>query len=241
MAERNDRKAVESLLYSADRARILAMVMQMGKMAAEALGASVRSLLDHDDDLAWSVIEGDDAIDRMEEAIDQECLGSIAMRRPGDAELRFVFAALKIITDLERIGDQAENIAQKALKLNATHSFVPKECILPMVECVRSMLHDALCAFRDCDGELAGELWRRDDELDCMYANCTKDFLESVSSGSCADHAAVKVGAEELWIIRHLERTGDHAINVAERVYFVVEGKPFPAKEERSSKRESDA
>ena len=62
-----------------------------------------------------------------------------------------------------------------------------------------------------------------------------------MSSGSCADHAAVKVGAEELWIIRHLERAGDHVINIAERAYFVVEGKPFPAKEERSSKRENDA
>lgn len=240
MAERSGRKAVESLLYSTDRVRILDMVTKMGEMASQALGMAVRSLVDRDDDLAWSVIEGDDAIDRMEEFIDQECLGSIAMRRPGDAELRFVFAALKIITDLERIGDQAENIAQKALKLNASHSFVPKGCILPMVACVRSMLHDALCAFRDSDGELARDLWRRDDDIDGAYAESTKDFLESVSSGLCADHAAVKVGAEELWIIRHLERAGDHVINIAERAYFVVEGKPFLAKEERSSKREND-
>jgi phosphate transport system protein len=90
------------------------------------------------------------------------------------------------------------------------------------------MLHDALCAFRDSDGELARDLWRRDDDIDGAYAESTKDFLESLSSGSCADHAAVKIGAEELWIIRHLERAGDHVINIAERAYFVVEGKPFP-------------
>jgi phosphate transport system protein len=234
MTERNGRKAVENLLYATDRQRIVTLVTRMGEITSGALDSAVRSLLERDDVLARRVIDGDDDIDRMEERVDQECLGSIAMRRPGDADLRFVFAALKIITDLERIGDQAVNIAEKALKLNAQPSFIPKDCIAPMVRCVCGMLHDAVRAFRDSDADLAAELWRRDDEVDDMYAKCTESFLESLVSGSCACREAAKTGADELWIVRHLERAGDHAINIAERVFFVVEGAPFPAKGARS-------
>lgn len=225
--------SVQSLLYDSDRERIVATVLRMGELVSTALEVAVHAFFDLDREAAGRVIRNDDLIDSLEEEVDQECLGSIAMRSPRKEELYFVFAVLKIITDLERIGDQAVNIAKKVFQLTETMEFPRKECILLMTDKVLSMFSDALEAFRTGDGKMASELWKRDDEVDEMYAECYSDFLENAMAGTHSGPEAVKVGALELWAARHLERAGDHVINIAERVFFMVEGKYFPSKEER--------
>ena len=105
---------IQSILYESDRERIVSLVVEMGKSASSLLENAVFAFLNHDAALARKVVEDDDLIDAMESQVDQECLGSIAMRSPAKEELYFILAVLKIITDLERIGDQAVNIAEKA-------------------------------------------------------------------------------------------------------------------------------
>ena len=225
---------IQSFLYATDRERIVSMVVHMGEQAAQLLESSVSALLDQNAALARRVIEDDDAIDQMEGDVDQECLGSIAMRSPGKEELYFVFAVLKIITDLERIGDQAVNIAEKALKLKPGVDFPRRESLLEMLRVVMSMFRQALEAFRNEDKHMAATLWKRDDEVDSMYAQCYSDFLKDAVAHSVHDDPqAMEIGAVEIWAARHLERAGDHVINIVERVYFMVEGKYFPSKAAR--------
>ena len=109
---------IGSLLYQEDREKILSMVRRMGNMVSEAIAGAVQSLEGRDNALADRIIEADDIVDDLEVEIDQECLSSIALRQPLRKDLRFVFAVLKIITDLERVGDQAVNIAKRAKALN---------------------------------------------------------------------------------------------------------------------------
>ena len=239
MTHGKNNKSIQAFLYASDRERIVTTVIRMGEMAAEALRNAVNSLFSHDPVLAQKVILNDDFIDRLEETVDQECLGSIAMRSPGKEELCFVFGVLKIITDLERIGDQAVNIAEKVLKLKSATPFPKKDRILSMLDTVLSMFRHALEAFRTGDSEAASVLWKRDDEVDDIYAQCYEEFLASAIAGAAGNHEEVERGAVELWAARHLERAGDHVINIAERVYFMVEGKYFPSREEREKNRKN--
>ncbi|MDD3516376.1 MAG: PhoU domain-containing protein, partial [Synergistaceae bacterium] len=148
--------------------------------------------------------------------------------RKGRALLRF--RRPKIITDLERIGDQAVNIAEKSLKIKCATTFPKKDRILSMLDTVLSMFRHALEAFRTGDREAASALWKQDDEVDEIYAQCYDEFLDSAIAGAAGNHEEVELGAVELWAARHLERAGDHVINIAERVYFMVEGKYFPSR-----------
>ena len=239
MTHGKNNKSIQAFLYASDRERIVTTVIRMGEMAADALHNSVNALFNHDAVLAQKVILNDDFIDRLEEAVDQECLGSIAMRSPGKEELCFVFGVLKIITDLERIGDQAVNIAEKSLKIKCATTFLKKDRILSMLDTVLSMFRHALEAFRTGDREAASALWKQDDEVDEIYAQCYDEFLDSAIAGAAGNHEEVERGAVELWAARHLERAGDHVINIAERVYFMVEGKYFPSREEREKNRKN--
>jgi len=216
---------VESLLYTGDRAKILAMVREMGEKAGEAFRRAVRALEERDDSLADRVIREDDAIDDMEAAIDQECLSSIAMRQPVREDLRFVFAVLKIITDLERIGDQGVNIAKKARLLNQYPLLKPLVDIPRMRDIATEMVSDSLRAFEESDIELAEAICMRDDELDALYEAIFDELIEILGRNAEGDQATAERAAGLLWIARHLARIGDHATNVAERVYFMVVGK----------------
>ena len=215
---------VESILYSGDRAKILAMVKEMGKMANEAFRSAVKSLEERYDELADRVIVEDDAIDDMEAAIDNECLCSIAMRQPVREDLRFVFAVLKIITDLERIGDQGVNIAKKAKLLNQFPLLKPLIDIPKMRDIATEMVADSLRAFEKNDTQLSMEICMRDDELDELYESIFDELIEILGRNTDGNHGTAQRAAGLLWIARHLARIGDHATNVAERVFFMVEG-----------------
>jgi phosphate transport system protein len=215
---------VESLLYSADRVKILAMVREMGHMASEAFLLAVQSLEERNDALADRVIDDDDNIDDLEATIDHECLCSIAMRQPVREDLRFVFAVLKIITDLERIGDQGVNIAKKAKILNQYPLVKPLVDIPKMKVIATEMVADALRAFEENNTVLAEDICMRDDELDALYDRIFDELIGILSKKPEGDRATAQSAAGLLWVARHLARIGDHATNVAERVYFMVKG-----------------
>jgi len=193
-------------------------------MASDAFSKAVRSLEERNDELADSVITADDEIDDLEAAIDQECLSSIAMRQPVREDLRFVFAVLKIITDLERIGDQGVNIAKKAKVLNRYPLLKPLVDIPKMKIIAAEMVSDSLKSFEENDPVLAEKICLRDDELDILYENIFDELIEIIGNKPEGDQATAQCAAGLLWIARHLARIGDHATNVAERVYFMVKG-----------------
>lgn len=218
------KKTVEAWLYSADRERIVDLVLKMGVMAAEALKNAVDALVSEDAERAKAIVKGDDEVDAMEEAIDLECLRSIAMRQPVREELRFIFAVLKTITDLERIGDQAVNIAEWTRELKKYPRTETNPAIPEMRDIAEAMLRDALEAFRTSDVDLAVEICRRDDRLDKMYSNVFNEFIELMASHETKDTNIVRIGTGQMWVARHLERVGDHITNIAERVYFMARG-----------------
>ena len=228
-----EKKTVEAWLYSADKRRIVDLVLKMGAMSEEALKNALDSLFTENTYLAQSVIQGDDEIDAMEREIDYECLRSIAMRQPVREELRFVFAVLKTITDIERIGDEAVNIAEWTLDLKKYDKTNMNPVISGMRDIVETMLRDALTAFRTSDVELALDICRRDDHLDRMYADVFDEFIELMASHEAIttkNTAIVRIWAGQMWVTRHLERVGDHITNIAERVYFMTTGEALQKK-----------
>jgi phosphate transport system protein len=231
----SEKKAVESWLYSSDKERISGLVLKMGEMTAEALNKAVDALFSGDEELAREVIRGDDKIDAIEKEIDHECLRSIAMRQPVRDELRFIFAVLKNITDIERIADQAVNIAGWALDLHKYPRSETSPVISEMRDIAEAMLRDALTAFRTSDAELAKDTCCQDDRLDRIYMDVFNDFIELMAEGE-KDAAMVRVGVGQMWMARHLERVGDHVTNVAERVYFMITGEILDKKNDLPKK-----
>jgi phosphate transport system protein len=218
-------KSVESYLYSLDRERIVRLVMKMGLMVDSALEDAIRAFTESDGALAEKVVSGDDEVDAVEEEVDLECLRSIAMRQPVREELRFVFAVLKTITDLERIGDESVNIARWAVSLKKYPRTPVNPTLLRMQDVARGMLRDALEVFSTSNGDMSAEICRRDDQLDRMYSIVFEEFIDQMASPGSGDANTIRAVAGQMWMARHLERIGDHVTNIAERVYFMDKGK----------------
>ena len=215
---------IGSLLYQEDREKILTMVRKMGNMVSEAIASAVQSLEGRDNDLADRIIEADDIVDDLEVEIDQECLSSIALRQPLRKDLRFVFAVLKIITDLERVGDQAVNIAKRAKALNRYPLLKPLIDIPKMRDIATGMLRDALTSFEEEDPALAEEVCLRDEALDVLDERIFDELTGIMAEPNIGDAGVVQRAAGLMWVSRHLARVGDHATNVSERAYFMVRG-----------------
>ena len=216
-------KAVESYLFASDRQRIVDLLQEMGTKVADALKLSVDALVAEDLELAGRVVSGDDDVDAMEEEIDLECLRSIAMRQPVRDELRFIFAVLKTVIDLERIGDQAVNIAEWTVELKKYPRKEITAAIPAMCDVAEAMLRDAMDAFKNSDGGACGDIYARDDILDKHYSAIFNEFIEKMASYT-EDVGIVRALTAQMWIARHLERIGDHITNIAERVYFMDKG-----------------
>jgi phosphate transport system protein len=217
-------KSVESYLFASDKERILELVMKMGSMAALALSCSIDALCRADESLAQAVVDGDDEIDLIEREIDLECLRSIAMRQPVRAELRLIFATIKTITDLERIGDESVNIAKWVIKLKGYPKVAVNPILIEMKDVAEGMLLDALLAFKACDGDMSADICLRDNRLDSIYSDVLSEFIETMSSIGKNRISDIPALAGQMWITRHLERIGDHVTNIAERVYFMDKG-----------------
>jgi phosphate transport system protein len=212
----------ENLLFDKDRREILQRLDEMGRATASAVEQSVVSLIDRNDGLARSVIEGDDIVDAMEVEIEQICLRSLALRQPVREDLRFVFSVLKIITDMERTADQAANIAKRALDLNRAPLLKPLIDIPQMKDVALTMLRDALRAFSEEKSDLACEVFLRDDEVDQLNRQVHDDLLEIMAQRGSLDD--IGKAADLMLVARSLERIADHASNIAERAYFMITG-----------------
>ena len=191
----------------------------MAAFVEEAISDAVQSLVKRDSDLAQKTFEGEDKINAMEIAIDDSCLKLLALRQPMAADLRFITSAMKIVTDLERMGDQAVNIAERAISLNQEPQLKPYIDIPRMAEIAQSMVKDVLDAFVNRDSKLARSVCERDDVVDGLNDQVVRELLTYMMSDPKAIARAVKL----IIVARCLERIADHATNIAEDVIFMVD------------------
>lgn len=196
-------------------------VLMMSSLVEEAVASSITSLVDRDSALARKVIEGDKRINSLDIAIDEECIQAIARFQPMARDLRLITTAMKITTDLERIGDSAVSIAQRALELNEEPILKPYVDIPHMSRIARGMVKDAIDAFINQDRMLADHVIHRDQEIDDLNDAVIEELLAIMSRHPETVRRASKV----TYISKHVERVGDHATNIAEMVIYLVEGK----------------
>jgi phosphate transport system protein len=205
---------------------LLDEVLRMATLVDEAIGKATRSLVERDPTLARAVIEGDERIDTLEVEIEERCLAILALEQPVATDLRVVSTALKIVTDLERMGDYASNVAKVALRLGDEEFIKPLVDIPRMAEIDRRMLRSAVQAFLRRDVELAQSLERQDDEVDALYNQIFRDLLGYMIEDPST--RVVNQATQLIMVARHLERIGDHVTNFADWVVFMVSGERRP-------------
>jgi phosphate transport system protein len=194
-------------------------LLNMAAIVEEAIRNSVQSLVKRDSDLARKTFEVEDRINKLELAIDEMCLKLLALRQPMAADLRFITSAMKITTDLERMGDQAVNISERAISLNEEPQIKPYIDIPRMAEIAQSMVKDVLDAFVNRDPKLARSVCARDDVVDGLNDQVVRELLTYMLS----DSKTITRSVHLMIVARCLERIADHATNIAEDVIFMVD------------------
>jgi phosphate transport system protein len=196
-------------------------VLELGGMVETAIRDSVSSLIERNNDLANEVIKRDHLINALEVKIDEECVRLIALRQPMARDLRFITTAMKITTDLERMGDLAVNIAERAIELNGEPQLKPFVNIPKMAEISEGMVRDSLDAFVKGCSVLPYEVIKRDDMVDDLTV---KNF-EELLSFMIRDPKIISLAVKRTYIAKYLERIADHATNIAEMVIYMCKGK----------------
>jgi phosphate transport system protein len=196
-----------------------ANLLKMATLVEEGLTDAVQSLVQRDSSLAQKTFLGEDKINAMEITIEEMCLKLLALHQPMAADLRFITSALKMITDLERMGDQAVNIAERAISLNEEPQIKPYIDIPRMAEITLSMVKDVLDAFVNRDSKLALDVCKRDDLVDGLNDQVFRELLTYMISDAKTITRAVHL----IIVSRCLERIADNATNIAEDVIFMVD------------------
>jgi phosphate transport system protein len=196
-------------------------LLEMAARAEEQIALAVRGLKERDEALACRVLDGEEAINLLDIAVDEMCLHMLALRQPLAADLRFITSAMKIGTDLERIGDLAVNIAERTMDLLKQPELKPLIDIPRMAELAQEMVRDALNAFVNKDADLARDVCNRDDRVDELNDQVFRELLTYMMQSPGTISRAVDL----ILVGRHLERIADHATNIGEDVIYMVKGK----------------
>jgi phosphate transport system protein len=181
----------------------------------------MRALLERDDVMAQEVIERDRQVNTYDVEVDEQCVSLLALHQPAAGDLRFITTAMKIVTDLERIGDQAVNIAQRVLELNREPQLKPYIDLPRMAEKAQRMVKESLDAFVARDTALARQVCGEDAEVDALKEQIFRELLTFMMEDPRTIPRAIRV----ILISRFMERVADHATNIAEMVVYLVEGK----------------
>ena len=196
-------------------------LVRMASLAEAAIGLAVKALVSRDAETARQVIASDDAVNTLEMEIDELCLRTMALYQPEARDLRLLAMALKINNDLERMGDQAVNIAERTMELLKEPLLKPLIDIPRMAELAQRMVKDSIDAFVHQDAMRAHAVCRQDDEVDRFDDQIFRELLTYMME----DPKAITRSVNLILISRHLERIADHATNIAEDVIYLVEGK----------------
>lgn len=209
-------------------------LLQMASLAEESIAKSVKALVERDKKLADAVIDSDEVLNLLEIEIDELCLRLLALRQPIATDLRFITSALKINSDLERIGDLSVNIAERSLDLIEEPLLKPLIDIPRMAQLAQKMVKDSLDAFVNRDAELARDVCRRDDEVDQLNHQIFRELLTYMMQ----DPTTITRSVDLILVGRHLERIADHATNIGEDVVYMVKGKTIKHHiEEKTAKK----
>jgi phosphate transport system protein len=206
--------------YEAELLGLREQLLEMGGLVETAIAQSVRAVVERDATLAEQIKVRDRQVNRMEVAIDQACRRVLALRQPAASDLRFITTSLKIVTDLERMGDLAVNIAERASDLAQAPTLRPLHDLVKLAELSEAQLKLALDAFVTGDAGAAEEVLRGDDHLDALYLKIFNDLLGLMME----DPRSIRRATSLMFVAKHLERFGDHATNLAEMVIFMVRG-----------------
>jgi len=196
-------------------------ILYEGGLVEKAIREAIKALLERNSDLAKNVIENDDIVNAKEVEIDEFCLKLLALRQPAARDLRFITTAIKINYDLERIGDMAVNICERVLELNQEPQLKPYIDLPNMAETVELMVKESLDAFVKEDVELALKVTKDDEKVDQLLDQIFRELLTYMIENPKIISRATRI----LFISKYLERMADHAVNIAELVIFMVEGK----------------
>ena len=196
------------------------MLLGMGGKVEAAIAASVRAITERDAELAQRVRASDVEVNRLEVEVDGACRRILALRQPAASDLRFITTSLKIVTDLERMGDLAVNIADRAVDLAQAPPLRPMHDLASLADLSESQLRKALDAFVEKDVVKAEEVLKGDDLLDALYLKIFNDLLAIMME----DSRAIRRATSLMFAAKHLERFGDHAMNLAEMVIYMVRG-----------------
>ena len=192
-----------------------------GGLVERAIRDAIKSLLERYSELAQKVIEDDEVINGIEVEIDEFCLKLLALRQPAARDLRLITTAIKINYDLERIGDMAVNICERVLELNLEPQLKPYIDLPTMADTVQLMVKESLDAFVREDVELARKVKEQDSLVDQLLEQMFRELLTYMMQ----DLKTISRATRLLFISKYLERMADHAVNIAELVIFMVEGK----------------
>ena len=207
--------------YEAELRNVRERLLRMGAKVEELIANSMHALLERDSALASRMIEHDHQINRLEVETDELCLRILARRQPVASDLRFLTIALKLVTDLERIGDLGVNICERVIELNQEPPLKPYIDLPEMAEVAQGMVREALDAFVARDVERAQRVIEQDRVVDAYYAQVFRELLTYMMENPRNIHRATRLQS----IAKYLERIGDHATNLAEMVVFMVKGK----------------
>lgn len=192
-----------------------------GGLVEKAISNAIRALLERNSDLAEKVIDDDPVINALEVEIDEFCLKLLALRQPAARDLRFITTAIKINYDLERIGDMAVNICERVQELNQEPQLKPYIDLPMMADTVQLMLKESLDAFVKEDVAMARKVTKDDQKVDQLLDQIFRELLTYMMQ----DMRTISRATRVLFISKYLERMADHAVNIAELVIFLVEGK----------------
>ena len=214
-AEHTDKK------YEEDLRKLREDILYMGGLVEDQIQKAVKSLVDRESDLANIIIERDHEVTRLDVDIDDLCIRLLALHQPAGRDLRFITTGLKITTDLERIGDMAVNICERALELNQEPQLKPYIDIPRMAQIAEGMIRESLDAFVREDTDLALKVCKDDEQVDQLNSQIFREVITFMIGDPLTINRAMKLAS----ISKYLERIADHATNIAEMVVFMVKGK----------------
>ena len=208
--------------FDTDLEELAGKIAEMGRLDGEQIADAIDALVKRDTSLAERVIATDDRIDALQHAIEEKAVTTIARRQPMAVDLREIVGALRISNDLERVGDLAENIAKRALLV--TEDYRINEVVLQlqrMVDLVSEQLTRVLEGYENRDIVLALDVWHKDQEIDALNSSLFRELLTYMME----DPRNITFCSHMLFCAKNIERMGDHATNIAETIYYIVEGR----------------
>ncbi|QWF18807.1 phosphate signaling complex protein PhoU [Lysobacter capsici] len=215
--------------YDDEQRRLLDETLRMGEMAASQLEAALDVVQRRDDKAAERIIANDEAIDALEQEISHDVM-KLALRGPMARDLREILAAIRIASDIERVGDYAANVAKRSTALNLSPPLPHVAGLHALGTLAVKQLRDVLTAYRDNDIELAQKVRARDAEIDTAYTGLFRELLTYMME----DARSITACTHLLFMAKNIERIGDHATNISENVWFLVKGEELlPPREKR--------